>query len=164
VKPSDIRFDEDRHGLRVTVLHLPRTKMSTTGEDVYFAPQSGDVDPHHALSNHLFVNTPSPSTALFSWRHPKGLRPLTRSAFLSRLDRAATQLGMESLNGHGLRIGGTLEYLLRGVPFETVKSIGRWKGDAFVGYLRQHAVILAPYLQDSPILEPFTRYALPSVR
>ncbi|KAG2747465.1 hypothetical protein P692DRAFT_20659153, partial [Suillus brevipes Sb2] len=68
VKPSDIRFDEDRHGLRVTVLHLPRTKMSTTGEDVYFAPQSGDVDPHHALSNHLFVNTPSPSTALFSWR------------------------------------------------------------------------------------------------
>ncbi|KAG2747464.1 hypothetical protein P692DRAFT_20690766, partial [Suillus brevipes Sb2] len=91
----------------------------------------------------------------------KGLRPLTRSAFLSRLDRTATQLGMESLNGHGLRIGGTLEYLLRGVPFETVKSIGRWKGDAFVGYLRQHAVILAPYLQDSPILEPFTRYALP---
>ncbi|KAG2127906.1 uncharacterized protein EDB93DRAFT_1256828 [Suillus bovinus] len=164
VKPSDICFDEDCHGLKVTVLHLPQTKMSTMGEDVYFAPQSGDVDPHHALSNHLFVNTPSPSAALFSWHHQKGLCPLTHSAFLNCLDRAATQLGMESLTRHRLHIGGTLEYLLRRVPFETVKSIGRWKGDAFVGYLHQHAIIMAPYLQESPVLEPFTCYALPAVR
>lgn len=49
------------------------------------------------------------------------------------------------LKGHGLRIGGTLEYLLRGIPFDVVKFI------------------LAPYLQDSPALEPFTRYTMPPV-
>lgn len=162
VKPSNIRHDEDRHGLSVTVLHLPQTKMSPSGEDIYFARQSGLADPHHALLNHLSINSPSSSVALFSWRHRNGLRPLTRSAFLGCLDRVATRLGMEPLKGHGIRIGGTLEYLLRGIPFETVKSIGRWKGDAFIGYLRQHAVIMAPYLQDTPILEPFTRYALPT--
>jgi hypothetical protein len=30
------------------------------------------------------------------------------------------------LKGHGLWIGGTLEYLLRGVPFDVVKAMGRW--------------------------------------
>ncbi|KAG2061484.1 hypothetical protein BDR06DRAFT_262883 [Suillus hirtellus] len=164
ITPSDVRHDEDRHGLKVTVLHLPQTKMSRTGEDVYFARQLGIVDPHHALLNHFSINSPPASAALFSWRHCSGLRPLTRSAFLNCLDCAASRLGTAPLKGHGIRIGGTLEYLLRGIPFETVKSMGRWKGDAFVGYLRQHAVIMAPYLQDTLILEPFTRYALPPVR
>ncbi|KAH9913276.1 hypothetical protein B0H21DRAFT_669165, partial [Amylocystis lapponica] len=57
--------------------------------------------------------------------------------------------GWAPLKGHGLRIGGTLEYLLRGRPFEVVKAIGRWSGDSFQLYLRKHAVILAPYLQDT---------------
>ncbi|KAG1807616.1 uncharacterized protein BJ212DRAFT_1303337 [Suillus subaureus] len=51
-----------------------------------------------------------------------------------------------------------------GVPFETMESMGRWGGDAFAGYLRQHVVVLAPYLQDTPILKLFKRYALPPVR
>lgn len=164
VKRSDILYGEDRHGLRVTILHLPCTKMSPAGEDLYFAPQSGDVDPAYALLNHLAVNSAPASAPLFSWKHRTSLRPLTRSEFLHGLDRASRSLQIEPLKGHGIRIGGTLEYLLRGVPFETVKSMGRWGGDAFLRYLRQHAVIMAPYLQDTPILEPFTRYALPPVR
>ncbi|KAG2339249.1 hypothetical protein BDR05DRAFT_892094 [Suillus weaverae] len=71
------------------------------------------------------------------------------------------RLGGESLKAHGIRIGGTLEYLLRGVPFETVKTMGRWHSDSFQVYLRKHAVILAPYLQDHPLLEPFMHYVLP---
>jgi len=163
-KVCDIRHDEDRHGLKVTVLHLPRTKVSSQGEDVYFAAQPGVSNPLHALANHLRVNTPPPSAHLFSWRHRGGLRPLTRSEFLCTLERASLKLGIEPLKGHGLRIGGTLEYLLRGLPFETVKVMGRWAGDTFIGYLRQHAIVLAPYLQDTPILEPFTHYTLPPVR
>ncbi|KAG2068164.1 hypothetical protein BDR04DRAFT_1025211, partial [Suillus decipiens] len=64
----------------------------------------------------------------------------------------------------GLRIGGTLEYLLCGVPFETVKAIGCWSSDTLMGYLQKHAVIMAPYLQDTLVLEPFTHYALPPAR
>jgi len=41
------------------------------------------------------------------------------------------QLVMESLKGHGMHIGATLEYLLQGIPFDIVKSIGRWLSEAF---------------------------------
>lgn len=161
---SDVRFAENRHSLKVTVIRLPRSKMLLTGEDLYFAPQTGEVDPQRELEAHLRINAPTSQSALFSWRHQTGLRPLTRSEFLWHLDTASTTSGLEGLKGHRIRIGGTLEYLLRGVPFETVKSMGCWSGDVFLGYLRQHAVVMAPYLHDSPVLQSFTRYVLPPVR
>lgn len=160
VTVGDIRHDVDRHGFCVTVFCLPRTKTSPTGEEVYWASQSGLADPRAALTNHLAINRPSSSDALFSWRHKSGLRVLTRGAFLKCLKEASARCGQGDLKGHGIRIGGTLEYLLRGVPFDAVKTMGRWSSDAFVLYLRKHAIILAPYLQDQPVLEPFMRYAM----
>jgi len=153
-----------RHSLKVTVPHLPRMKVSAQGEDIYFAVQPGDFDPLHALANHLQINNPPPSAHLFSWHHQGGLHPLTCSEFLCALERASIKLGIEPLKGHGLRIGGTLEYLLHGLSFKMVKVMGRWAGDAFIGYFRQHAIVLAPYLQDTPVLKPFMRYTLPPVR
>jgi hypothetical protein len=164
VKRSDILFRQDRHGLKVTVFHLPRTKSSIDGEDVYWSSQVGIIDPEAALANHFTVNNPPHDGPLFSWRHPQGLRPLTRSEFLKRINLAAHELGIDSLKGHGIRIGATLEYLLRGVPFDVVKSIGRWSSDAFLLYLRQHAVIIAPYIQGTPFMEAFTRYTMPRPR
>jgi len=132
--------------------------MSTSGEDLYFAPQAGDIDPQRELENHLHMNTLSPMAAFFSWCHPNGLCPLTHSEFTRCIDGASSRLGMEPLKGHG-----TLEYLLCGVSFETVKAMGHWSGDAFLRYLRQHTVVMAPYLLNTPILEPFTYYAMPPV-
>jgi hypothetical protein len=164
VKLADMHYNQDRNGLRVTVFSLPRTKCAVDGEDVYWASQQGTYDPQAALTNHFKVNNPPRYQALFSWRHPKGVRPLTRTEFLNRINLAATELGLESLKGHGIRIGATLEYLLRGVPFDVVKSIGRWSGDSFRLYLRQHAVILAPFIQGTPIMDSFTRYTMPPPR
>jgi hypothetical protein len=165
VKPSDIRRDQDRHGLKVTVFHLPHTKSSINGEDVYWSTQTGMIDPEAALAVHFTINNPPHDKPLFSWRHPHGLRPLTRSEFLKRINLAASELAIQSLKGHGsIRIGATLEYLLRGVPFDVVKSIGRWSSEAFLLYLRQHAVIIAPYIQATPIMEAFTRYTMPPPR
>ncbi|GBE78928.1 hypothetical protein SCP_0201250 [Sparassis crispa] len=153
VKRSNIRLGEDRHGLRVTVFHLPRTKCSPQdGEDVYWAQQDGLADPAAALANHFAVNDPPLGGPLFARRYQRGNRPLTRTDFMKRLEAAAAILNVPSLKGHGIRIGATLEYLLRGVPFEVVKSIGRWNGESFRLYLRQHAVVMAPYLQGTPIL------------
>lgn len=161
VKVGDMRNEKDRNGFEVTVFRLPRTKVSITGEEVFWAAQSGVVDPQAALANHLTINEPSSTDALFSWKHHAGTQPLTKNQFLKCLQSASDRLRGDSLKGHGIRIGGTLEYLLRGVPFESVKTMGRWSSDAFLIYLRRHAVILAPYLQDRPVLEPFMRYALP---
>lgn len=136
IRVCDMRNETDRNGFRVTVFHLPRTKVAPAGEDVYWATQSGATDPHAAMTNHLDINKPLAGDALFSWRHRAGLRPLTRTQFLQCLQTASDQSGGGALKGHGIRIGGTLEYLLRGVPFESVKTMGRWSSDAFLIYLR----------------------------
>ena len=164
VKPSDVRLDQDRNGLQVTVFKLPRTKSAINGEDVFWAIQQGASDPQAALANHFAINNPAQDRPLFSWKHPNGLRPLTRNEFVRRISQAAAELGLDSIKGHGIRIGATLEYLLRGVPFDVIKSIGRWSSEAFLLYLRQHAVIIAPYIQGTSIMEAFTRYTMPPPR
>ncbi|KAF8803479.1 hypothetical protein BYT27DRAFT_7060426, partial [Phlegmacium glaucopus] len=93
-----------------------------------------------------------------------GSRPLTRAEFLKCINTAAAELGIASLKGHGICIGATLEYLLHGIPFDVVKSIGRWSSEAFLLYLWQHAVIIAPYIQGTPVMDAFTWYTMPPPR
>lgn len=139
----------------VTVLHLPRTKTNQiTGEDMMFSSQSGPVNPTSEIKNHLRINSPTAQEHLFTYTSGGGKRiPLTRRAFLERLKSAALAVGVPAPAGHSFRIGGTLEYLLRGVPFESVKVMGRWKSDAFLVYLRRHTQTLAVFCQDRPGLQ-----------
>ena len=169
VTPQNLTRDSDRDGRPVWVLRIPRTKTAPAGEDLCFAPQEEPLDPVAALRNHLAVNNPHESGPLFTYRKPSAplsqARPLTKRVFCSRLAQVAAAAHLEPLKGHSLRIGGTLEFLLRGVPFEVIKTMGRWKSDAFQLYLRKHAQILAPYLQaNPPVHEAFTRYSMPPVR
>jgi hypothetical protein len=166
VTTRNLSYEQDRNNLKVTVLHLPRTKMAgNEGEDVYWASQEGDTDPSAALQNHLRINQPSEAAHLFSYRVKHAHKPLTKSKFLERVGTAARAAGLEPLQGHGIRIGSTLEYLLRGVPFDVMKAKGRWAGDSFLLYLRKHAVIIAPYIQAKPAIhESFIRYTMPPAR
>ncbi|KAL7282059.1 hypothetical protein ACG7TL_003527 [Trametes sanguinea] len=148
---ASVRSEAHRDGSEVRVIRLPRTKSAIAGEDISFARQVGAIDPWAALDNHFAVNQLAPSVHLFAYRKPSNnaIVPLTRRAFLARVKVAALGIGLPNVSGHSLRIGGTLEYLLRGLSFETVKAIGRWKSEAFTLYLRKHAQVLAPYLQDN---------------
>lgn len=71
---------------------------------------------------------------------------MTRAIFLCNVKLTAEKAGIEFSHSHSLRIDATLEYLLRGIPFEVVKQIGRWSSNSFSLYLRDHARILAPYV------------------
>jgi hypothetical protein len=83
----------------------------------------------------------------------------------SFIHAAAAKAGVDPLQGHGIRIGATLEYLLRGVSFEVMKVKGRWASDAFQLYLRKHAQILAPYMQArSWQHEKFVQLTTPRIR
>jgi hypothetical protein len=145
---AGISESQDRNGLPITKFRLPCTKVSPIeGEDAYWAAQEGPTDPKAALQNHLNVNKAESEAHLFAWKHPKGLCPLSKKEFIKRIAITVQSAGLPDLKGHGLQIGGTLEYLLRGVPFDEVKAMGRWSGDAFTLYLRDHALILAPYIQ-----------------
>lgn len=162
VKHLNVEIDvRDWHRFLVTKIFLPCTKTSAVGQSVHWAHQENLTDPKAALLNHLAINDPAPDSHLFAWKHPKGMRPLMRSEFWKRVSRIVKWVGLGNLNGHSLRIGGTLEYLLHGVPFDVVKAMGRWSSEAFTVYLYKHALILAPYLQESPTLELFTHYTMP---
>lgn len=165
VKPSNLRQIVTREGLTMTEIAVPMTKSAPNGETLQYARQNGPVDPCAAWDNHININAPPANGPMFAYRAAKGHKPLTKSAFIKRLAAAARKAGEEPLAGHGIRIGATLEYLLRGVPFETVKVIGRWSSDAFLLYLRKHAQILAPYMQAVPTLhDKYIRYTMPPVR
>ena len=160
-----LSYDQDCNGLKVTVLHLPRTKSTRSeGKDVYWASQEGDTDPTKVLAQHLRVNQPSDASHLFLYKVANMCRTLTKPKFLERVGDAACAAGLKLLQGHGIRIGSTLEYLLRGVPFDVMKAEGCWAGNSFQLYLRKHTVVIVPYIQATPIHEGFMRYTMPPVR
>ncbi|KAF9524074.1 hypothetical protein CPB83DRAFT_861844, partial [Crepidotus variabilis] len=149
IKRSNIRQGFDRNNLQVTIFHLPHTKCSPTGEDVYWASQSGVADPNAALNNHLLLNNPSNEEFLFSYSSNSGCHPLTRNCFLTRINNALSSSNLPPIQG---------------IPFDVVKSLGRWSSEAFTKYLREHAIVIAPYIQDSAFQERFLQYTMPPVR
>lgn len=162
---AGISVQQDRNGLQMTCFRLPWTKKSPIGEEVNWAKQVGPHDPGEALDNHLRINDPPAAVPLFAYRSRSSFIPLTRSKFLKVLDTAFAAAGLAPLKGHGIRIGATLEYLLRKIPFDVVKVKGRWAGDSFLIYLRKHAQILAPYMQANPeVHSVFLQHTIPPVR
>ena len=165
ISKNQLSYDQNREGQQVTVLHLPHTKASPQGEDVCWAKQDRLMNPNTVLAHHLEVNDPPQDGHLFAYRHKNGHRPLTKSKFLAELARAACTAGLEPLQGHGIRIGLTLEYLLRGVPFDVMKVKGHWSSDTFTLYLSKHVQILVPYIQAAPAVhDAFVHLTMPPVR
>ena len=161
---TNLRVDRDPEGLEVTVLHIPQTKAAPVeGEDVFWSSHPGPTNPYDALNNHVHINNPPRDAHLFAYRHKNQLRPLTKHAFIKRLATVARMAGVEPLQGHGIRIGATLFYLLLGLPIEAMKVMGRWSSDAFLRYLRKHAQILTPFIQANPrVHEAFSHFIIPA--
>ena len=167
VKRSDLGEKVDRKGLKMTTIHVPKTKASPNeGEELYWAKQIGASDPMSALDRHLELNNPAQDFHLFGYLKKGKMVPLTKRAFTDRLSVAVTKAKLPALTGHSIRIGSTLEYLLRGIPFDVMKVKGRWNSDAFHEYIRDHARVLAPYMQDTPpdTEDDFIRVMIPSAR
>ncbi|KAG6326694.1 hypothetical protein ID866_12395 [Astraeus odoratus] len=111
----------------------------------------------------MATNNPPLDGPLFTYKDGSKHRPLSKATFLRRLKVLARAARHEAVQGHGIRVGATLEYLLRGVPFNVMEVKGRWASDAFQLYLRKHNQILAPYIQAMPpgTATEFTRLAMP---
>lgn len=147
-------YKQDCNGLDVTAFGIPRTKTSPHGEEVFWAeqPLCRDACPGAALRNHLIVNPLRPNAPLFAYCTPNGYLPPTCTVFNRRLEVITDLLHIENLKLHGLCVGRTLKHMLQGVPFDVVKTLGHWSLDTFHLYLCKHAIIIAPYLQNSPQL------------
>ena len=165
MKPSDIRIELNRNGLRSTVFHIPRTKTSPRGEDVSWSRQADGTDPEAALAHHMAINKPPTNGHLFSYLKDSRFRPLTKMEFTRTVAEAARKAGLDLHQGHGIHIGSMLEYLLTGIPFEFMKVKGRWASNAFLVYLTKHAQILALYMQAVPeVHESFVKLTMPHIR
>ena len=116
-------FLRDQNNLPVIKFNLQVTKCTHKGEDVQCMLQTNCItDPEADLQNHFCIN-PAPSNShLFAWRHPKSsLQPLSKNQVTAWISAIAKLCGLLELKGHSLRIGGTLFYLLKGVPFDIIK-------------------------------------------
>jgi hypothetical protein len=126
-----------------TVLHLPWTKAGKEqGEDIQWsAMPSSKCDPNWAMQNHLCINSPADGKHLFThfqakWQTRTSTHwPMTFSIFNKHLKTVVKAANVDIPPAHGFCIGGTTEWLLRGLPFEVVKTLGWWSSDAFCLYL-----------------------------
>ena len=119
------KWGSAKTSMEVTILHIPHTKAAPIeGEDVYWSQQYGPTDPYEALTNHQHINNPGDDDHLFTYLHKGHLQPLTKHAFIKQVAKAACAARLEPLQGHRIRIGATLFYLLCSVPFEAMKVMG----------------------------------------
>lgn len=90
--------------------------------------------------------------------------PTFQNTSHEKLMEIAKQSNLADLKHHSLWIGGTIFYLLKGVPFDVVKVIRWWAGEAFMLYLGDHGLILTSFLQaDQQVFNRFMWIAMPLV-
>jgi hypothetical protein len=146
----DMTVDRDPHNKPIVKLSLPSAKTAKPGmrQCIYLVEQRSTC-PLQALSQ-LFTTVPaSPFDPLFSWRdHDNRVRPMTRRAFMSRVNTILQAWGWGTAFGHSFRIGGASFYLASGVSPETVRLAGRWKSIAFDTYIRSFGLVAARQLSN----------------
>ncbi|KIK73864.1 hypothetical protein PAXRUDRAFT_177291 [Paxillus rubicundulus Ve08.2h10] len=86
---------------------------------------------------HFRINQDKSYAHLFSWKClPSTMHPLSKKEVTKRIDSIAkAHLDLLDLKGHSLCIEGTLYYLLNAMPFNVVKTMGRWSSESFTLYL-----------------------------
>jgi len=143
-------------------LFLPRTKTTgSNGANAFITAQYGPANPIPALERHVQMNAPPPGVPLFAYCVGEKHFCLTSKKFLVRCNMIWARFGLPSSTGHSLRIGGTTELLIRRVPPNIVKMLGRWKSDAFLAYWRSLELIAPLYAE---YLEPLVTSVLPPVQ
>ncbi|KAI0311424.1 hypothetical protein OF83DRAFT_1166344 [Amylostereum chailletii] len=141
----------------VTSIKLPHSKSM----------KENQVESIHwfTFTNHIQVNVPGVDEHLFTYTDASGSWvPLAKAHFVKHIKKAFLDVGIHFKQCHGFRIGGTVEYLIRSLPFEVMRAKGRWASNAFLVYMRWHAAIITPWIQAKPpIHRAFLRYVMPPV-
>ncbi|KIK74915.1 hypothetical protein PAXRUDRAFT_174345 [Paxillus rubicundulus Ve08.2h10] len=93
---------------------------------------------HNSASlRHFRINQDESYAHLFSWKRPTGtMCPISKKEVTKRIDSITkAHLDLLDLKGHSLCIWGMLYYLLNAIPFDVVKTMGRWSSELFTLYL-----------------------------
>ncbi len=128
-------------------IHLKQSKTDQLrkGIDVFVGRTNDDLCPVAAMLAYVAVRGGGPGP-LFRFRNGK---PLTRDRFVTRVRQALQSLGLagRDYSGHSFRIGAATTAAARGIPNSTIQRLGRWRSNAFLGYIQTPPVSLAPMSQ-----------------
>lgn len=169
--PSRAKFNPTRHvtrgttfkwsslasGIRWVGVFVPWTKTTHEQGATIILTECDDVtNPLPPLEHHLSVNASVPDSApLFAFETADGgWEPLTKSFFMSQCNAIWAAAGFDALQGHGFRIGGATDLLLKGTPPDIVMAQGRWaSAQSFILYWRKIEEILPLYLSRTFVLD-----------
>lgn len=131
---SDVQVVNDPKAL---VVSIRASKTNQAGPPtVLRIPLSGHPSMCCVLAVQQFLHI-RPANAQYFFCHANGA-PLTRSQFSGVLSRAIRNIGLPAklYTSHSFRIGRASDLSSRGVSNDTIKKLGRWRSNAFNGYIR----------------------------
>ena len=114
-----------------------------------------------ALTEGSFIPATAPLFSIPHGRDGSEWRVLTRETVTLLMKGAAVDCGLKPKHvaTHSIRISGATALLIAGVPAEVVKIMGRWISNAFIGYTRYQAELMAGIAQrmvnTSYVVRPF---------
>ena len=157
--PSDAAYDATSHtsigdlavdshkNPKVIRIHLKKSKTDQLkkGADIFIGKTGNDLCPVSAMLAYVAIRG-FREGPLF--RFVDG-RPLTKDRFIHHLRSALTGVGIDSslYSGHSFRIGAATTAAEKGVEDSTIRALGRWKSDAYLGYIRTPRETLAQVSQ-----------------
>lgn len=139
---SDVSIDSrDNPQVLTILLRKSKTDQFGQGSQIHLG-RTGDVlCPVSATLAYLAVrpNNPGP---LFVFENGS---PLSRCQLVNNLRTALREAGVDATHfaGHSFRIGAATSAARAGINDSTIKTLGRWKSEAFHSYIRQRSDELA---------------------
>jgi len=107
-----------KFGQHFSMLHLPKTKTNgQEGDDIYLIDCPLLFNQVNAFEHHLASSLMIPDDApLFVWKSTNGSWcPMMKNWFMSHCKTAWKKEGVDMLDGHNFRIGGTTHHLVSSV-------------------------------------------------
>ena len=123
-KPSVVRLN----------IKASKTDPFRKGVQIFLGKTGTEICPVSALVEYLVMRGPG-AGPLFRFLDGS---PLSRSALVERVRAALTAAGIDPtpFSGHSFRIGAATSAAANGVEDSMIQTLGRWKSDAYLRYVR----------------------------
>ena len=135
LSPKDVSIDR-RDNPTLIQIHLKtsKTDQEMKGMNIYVGKTTNDLCPVAALSAYLAIRDQS----MGPFFHFNDNRALTKDRFTLNVRAALSTLGYtaSSYAGHSFRIGAATTAAERGVEDGVIKTLGRWKSNAYQAYIK----------------------------
>ena len=141
---EDVSVDSREAPSRVRlIIKQSKTDPFRTGAVVFLGRTTNDLCPVAAVLAYLARrgSTPGPLFILADGS------PLSRQRLFLELRQALSASGItcDAFSGHSFRIGAATTAAAKGIEDSAIRTLGRWRSDAYHRYIRQDEIQLASF-------------------